>query len=252
MLKDDAAMTPYVSDAPIFGLMFMNSQEGYLAGNYGMRQAILAALNMTEALQVSVGDEELWDAQGSFFPEGSIWYSEAGTERYSEGDVEKAAQMAKDAGYDGTPITLLVSTNYQQHFDQANVFKRQLADAGIEVELNVTDWATLLKERGEPQSWDLFMTHHGPAPDPVLLTFMNDSYPGWWTSPEKEALAATLNGSTDPAVREETWAAIQELVYEQIPAVKVGDVFSFDLGSPQLQTAWDRAPAFPYFWGATK
>ena len=53
-------------------------------------------------------------------------------------------------------------------------------------------------------------------------------------------------------MREETWAQIQELVYEQIPAVKVGDVFSFDLGSPQLQTAWDRAPAFPYFWGATK
>ncbi len=252
MLKDDPGMKPYVSGAPIFGLMFMNSKEGYLAGNYEMRQAVLAALNMTEALQVSVGDEELWDAQGSFFPEGSIWYTEAGTDRYSQGDVEKAARMAKDAGYDGTPLRLLVSTNYQQHFDQANVFKRQLADAGIEVELNVTDWATLLKERGEPQSWDMFMTHHGPAPDPVLLTFMNDSYPGWWTSPEKAELAATLNESTDPAVREETWAKIQELVYEQIPAVKVGDVFSFDVGAPGLETAWDRAPAFPYFWGATK
>ncbi len=252
MLKDDASLKRYISDAPIFGLMFVNSRDGWLAGNYPMRQAILEALNMTEALQVSVGDEELWDAQGSFFPETSIWYTEAGTEKYSQGDPEKAAQMAKDAGYDGTPIKFLVSTNYQQHFDQANVFKRQLADAGINVELNVTDWATLMKERSEPEVWDFFMTHHGPAPDPVLLTFMNDSYPGWWASPEKEELAAKLKSSTDPAERQETWAKVQELVYEQVPVVKVGDVFSFDLGSPQLTTAWDRAPAFPYFWGASK
>ncbi|MEX2517733.1 MAG: ABC transporter substrate-binding protein [Paracoccaceae bacterium] len=252
MLKDDAGVTPYVSSAPIFGLMFVNSQEGYLAGKYPLRRAILTALNMTEALQVSVGDEELWDAQGSFFPKGSIWYTEAGTENYSQGDAAKAAEMAKAAGYDGTPISFLVSTNYQQHFDQANVFKRQLADAGINVELDVADWATLMKQRAEPKQWDFFMTHHGPSPDPTLLTFMNDNYPGWWTSPEKQELAAILKSSTDAAVRQETWVKLQELVYEQVPAVKVGDVFSFDIGSPKLQASWDRAPAFPYFWGASK
>lgn len=251
-LKDDPSITPHISSAPIFGLMFLNSKEGILAGNYKLRQAILAALNMTEALQISVGDEELFAAQGSIFPEGNVWHTEAGTENYNQNDPEKAKSLAGEAGYNGEPIRLLVSTNYQQHFDQANVFKQQLAKAGIDVELNVTDWATLLQERGEPQSWDMFMTHHGPSPDPVLLTFMNETYPGWWTTEERKADVAQLVGTSDLGEREGAWATTQELVYEQIPAVKVGDVFSFDIASPQLKTPWDRAPAFPYFWGATK
>lgn len=252
ILKDDPSVAPHISDAPIFGLMFMNSKEGILAGNYKLRQAILAALDMTEALQISVGDEALFAANGSIFPEGNVWYTEAGTENYNQNDPEKAKKLAAEAGYKGEPISLLVSTNYQQHYDQANVFKQQLARAGINVELNVTDWATLLKERGEPKAWDMFMTHHGPSPDPVLLTFMNANYPGWWTSEERNADMAKLVGTSDLEKRKAAWAETQALVYEQLPAVKVGDVFSFDISSPTLKTPWDRAPAFPYFWGASK
>ena len=251
-LKNDPTVKTYISDAPIFGLMFMNSKQGILSKNFALRRAILEALNMTEALQVSVGDPALWKAQGSFEPKGSVWYTEAGTEHYSQGNPEKAAAMAKAAGYNGEPIRLLVSTNYQQHFDQANVFKRQLAKAGINVTLNVTDWATLLKQRAEPADWDMFMTHHSPVPDPILYTFMNDNYPGWWTSPEKEKLQAEFVNTSDLATRVATWAKIQALAYQQVPAVKVGDVYSFDIASPKLKTQWDRAPAFQYFWGASK
>ncbi|WP_226575402.1 ABC transporter substrate-binding protein [Acuticoccus sediminis] len=252
ILKDDPSVTPYISASPIFGLLFMNSKDGILKDNYALRRAILTALNMTEALQVSVGDPELWDAQGAFFTKDSVWYTDAGTEAYNVGDPEKAKSMAAEAGYDGAPIRLLVSTNYQQHFDQANVFKRQLADAGINVELDVRDWATLLKQRAEPGAWDLFMTHHNTVADPALLTFMNDNYPGWWTSPEKEALETTFINTSDLDGRPATWAEIQKLAYEQVPAAKVGDVFSFDIAAPGFKPAWDKAPGFQYFWGASK
>lgn len=252
LLRDDAAVQIRISSAPIFGLMFMNSSEGPLADNIPLRQAILAALNMEEALRVSVGEEELWDANGAFFTEGTIWYTEAGTQAYNQDDPEGARAMAEAAGYDGSPIRLLVSTNYKEHFDQATVFTRQLADAGINVEMVVTDWATLLTLRGQPGEWDLFMTHHGSIPDPVLLTVMNDSYPGWWASDEKHALQAEFTNSDDLAARGETWGKLQTLIYEQVPAVKVGDVYSFDIASPGLTTPWETAPAFPYFWGASK
>ena len=252
ILKDDPAIAPRISSAPIFGLMFMNSKEGILAGNYKLRQAILAGLNMTEALQISVGDEELFTAQGSIFAEGNVWHNDSGTENYNQNDPEKAKSLAEEAGYKGEPVRLLVSTNYQQHFDQANVFKQQLAKAGINVELNVTDWATLLKERAEPGAWDMFMTHHGSSPDPALLTFMNATYPGWWTTDERNAALDNLVGSSDINERTKAWADTQALVYEQLPAVKVGDVYSFDIASPQLETPWDRAPNFPHFWGASK
>ncbi|TYB88651.1 ABC transporter substrate-binding protein [Oceaniovalibus sp. ACAM 378] len=250
-IKDDASIQVKISAAPIFGLMFMNSDSGPLKDNYALRRAIQMALNTEQALQVSVGEPELFKADGSFFPEGNVWYTEAGTEAYNNGDPEKAKAMAAEAGYDGTPIKLLVSTNYKEHYDQATVFTRQLADAGINVQMVVVDWATLLTLRGQPAEWDMFMTHHGAIPDPVLLTLMNDSYPGWWTTEEKQALAKKFTGTSDLEARQATWAELQALIYEQVPAVKVGNVYSFDIASPKLQTTWDSAPAFPHFFGAS-
>ncbi len=252
MVRDDAAIQVKISDAPIFGLLFMNSDAGPLATNTKLRQAIMAALNMEQALQVSVGEPELFDASGSFFAEGNIWNTTAGTENYNQGDPEKAKTLAAEAGYDGTPIKLLVSTNYKAHFDDASVFTRQLADAGINVQMVVVDWATLLQLRGQAGEWDMFMTHHGTVPDPVLLTMMNDSYPGWWKTDEKHALLAEFTGTSDLAARQATWAKLQTLVYEQLPAVKVGNLYSYDIAAPGLETSWEQAPAFPYFWNATK
>lgn len=252
LVRDDPGMQVKISAAPIFGLMFMNSETGPLSDNYPLRRAILAALNMEQALQVSVGEPELFRADGAFFPEGNVWHSTAGTEAYSTGDPARARELAAAAGYDGTPVKLLVSTNYKEHFDQAAVFTRQLADAGINVQMVVVDWATLLTLRGQPSEWDMFMTHHGAIPDPVLLTVMNESYPGWWKSGEKRELAAAFTGTSDIAERTAAWAGLQQLIYEQVPVVKVGNVYSFDIAAPALRTPWDSAPAFPHFWGASK
>ncbi len=252
LVKDDPAIQVKISTAPIFGLMFMNSDSGPLATNTKLRQAIMAALNMEQALQVSVGEPELFEADGAFFPEGNVWHTEAGTDAYNQGDPEKARVLAEEAGYDGTPIKLLVSTNYKAHFDDASVFTRQLADAGINVQMVVVDWATLLQLRGQPSEWDMFMTHHGSIPDPVLLTVLNDSYPGWWQTDEKHALMDRFTGTSDLAERQAAWEELQALIYEQLPVVKVGNILSYDIASPDLTTPWERAPAFPHFWGASK
>lgn len=41
-------------------------------------------------------------------------------------------------------------------------------------------------------------------------------------------------------------------MYEQLPAVKVGNIYSYDIASPALETSWASAPPFPYFWNASK
>ncbi len=252
LVKDDPAVKVKISAAPIFGLMFMNSKAGPLADNTKLRQAIMAALNMKQALQVSVGEPELYEASGSYFPEGNVWYTDAGTEKYNQGNPEKARALAKEAGYDGKPIRLLVSTNYKWHFDNASVFTRQLADAGINVQMVVVDWATLLQLRAQPDQWDMFMTHHSSIPDPVLLTVLNDNYPGWWQTDEKHALMEQFTGTSDLKTRQAAWEELQALIYEQLPVVKVGNNFSYDIASPDLKTSWENAPGFPHFWGATK
>jgi len=250
-LSQDSSVTIQRRNAPLFGLFFMNSKEGILKDNYKLRRAIQMALDKSQAMRVAFGPEGLWDAQGSIYTKDNFWYSTAGIEAYSQHDAEGAKALAAEAGYDGTPIRLLVSTNYQAHYDEATVFTRQLAEAGINVQMIVVDWATLLKMRGESGQWDIFVTHHGFSPDPVLFTFLNATYPGWWTSPEITALRAELTGTFDQAARKATWDKIQALFYEQVPAMKVGDGYAYDIASPKVKGLGDHADYRPHFWNVS-
>jgi peptide/nickel transport system substrate-binding protein len=250
-LSKDPSVRIHRSGAPLFGLFFTNSKAGVFKDNYALRRAVQTALGKEAALRVSFGPEGLWKAQGSLFAEGNRWYSTAGIESYNPHDAAKAKEMAKAAGYDGKPIKLLVSTNYQTHYDQATVFTKQLAEAGINVQMMVVDWATLLKMRGEAEQWDMFVTHHSFVPDPILFTPLNDTYPGWWTSPEKEALKKEFIGTADPVARKAAWDKIQALFYQQVPAIKVGDAYSYDIASPKVKGMGAHTVLWPHFWNVS-
>ena len=251
-LDADPRVEVVLNGGPIFGLVFMNSRAGPLQDDFTMRRAIQAALNKEDALRVSIGPEKLWRANGSFLPQGNFWYSDAGAASFSEGDAEKARSLAEQAGYDGTPIKFLVSTNYAFHYDQAVVFTRQLLEAGINVQMVVVDWATLIQKRAQPDQWDLFFTHHGFVPDPILISVMNDNYPGWWTTAEKQELKDAFTVTNDPDNRKATWDRIQELIYTQVPTMKTGDVYTYNIASPQLDGIEATTLIWPHFWGVSK
>lgn len=251
-LDADPSVRTVLNGGPIFGLIFMNSKNGPLKENFALRRAIQAALDKTAALRVSIGPDKLWRANGSFLPEGNVWYTKSGTENFSRGDAEAAKKMAAEAGYKGEPIKLMVSTNYAFHYDQAVVFTKQLAQAGFNIDLQVYDWATLIQKRAQPDQWDLFVTHHGFIPDPILLSVMNDNYPGWWATPEKADLKAKFTATSDPAERVKIWSDIQALIYEQVPTMKTGDVYTYNIASPKLKDLPAATLVWPHFWNVDK
>ena len=247
-LDADPNVKTILNGGPIFGLIFMNSKEGPLKENFALRRAIQAALDKVPALQVSIGPEKLWRANGSFLPEGNVWYSDAGADNFSRGDTDGAKEMAAKAGYQGEPIKFMVSTNYAFHYDQAVVFTKQLAQAGFNIDLQVYDWATLIKKRAQPDQWDLFFTHHGFVPDPILISVMNDNYPGWWATAEKAGLKAKFTGTADEAERQKIWSQIQTAIYEQVPTMKTGDVYTYNIASPKLSGLASSTLIWPHFW----
>lgn len=251
-LDADPAIRTILNGGPIFGLVFMNSKAGPLKENFKLRRAIQAAIGKEAALRVAIGPEKLWRANGSFLPEGNVWYSKSGIEAFSQADPEKAKALAGEAGYTGDPIKFLVSTNYAFHYDSAVVYTKQLAEAGFNVDIQVVDWATLIKKRAQPEEWDMFFTHHGFVPDPILLTVMNDNYPGWWAAPEKVELKAAFTSTTDEAARLDIWGKLQGLIYEQVPAMKTGDIYTYNIASPALKGISATTLIWPHFWGVTK
>ena len=244
----DPNINTFLLTPPIFPLLFMNTKEGIMT-NQKLRQAILAALDMDPILQAAYGP--LSEANGSIYPKGTAWYTEAGVEAYDQANVARAQELAREAGYNGEPIRFMASTSYITHYNMALVITDQLKQAGFNIDLQIYDWATLVARRADPGLWDMFLTHHGPVPDPSLLTPLSPTYPGWWDTPEKNALVDAFNRATDFGERYTIWEQIQALWYEYVPVIKLGDAFTLDISSTQVKGLDDpHHPAllWPYFW----
>ena len=249
MLDEDPSVETIVNQGVIQPLMFFNSNAGIFKDNSVLRQALLACLDMDAALTTAVGPESLWMSNGSIMPKSTSWYTLEGTDLYNLKSAAKAQELAKAAGYNGEKITFMVSSAYQIHNNIGIVFAKLMKDAGFNVDLQVYDWATLISKRGDASQWDIFFTHHGFVPDPILYSFMSDSYPGWWATDEKHALVDEFTKTVDPGKRKAVWVDLQELVFEQMPIIKIGDVYNYDIHSPKLTGFGSTQLIWPKFWG---
>jgi peptide/nickel transport system substrate-binding protein len=229
-----------------FPYMPLNTKQGPLA-NLKIRQAFQLALSDTEMLMAAFGDEKFFAAAASHFPKGSPFYSEAGTGAYDKADAAGAKKLLAEAKYDGTPIRILNSKQYDFHHRIALVLAEELKAAGFKVQLDVVDWATLVSRRGDPALWDVYITHSPFLPEPMLTPpQLGDDAPGWWKTPAKDAALAAFNAEVDPVKRAALWGKVQEVVYEEVPYVRIGNFASLSGHSAKLK-GYTPMP-WPAFW----
>ncbi len=204
-----------------FLTFFFNKKQGMMA-NEKLRQAIAVAMDMQPILQATFGNPALYTVDASIYPKGTPWYTEAGAAGYDVHNVDQAKRLAREAGYTGQPIRWLTTQQYDYMFKSTVVASAQLQQAGFKVDMQVMDWASVLDHRNKPADWDMFVTSHGFVPDPALITVFSSAYPGWWDSPDKNALFGQFTAEADPAKRTQLWAKLQALMYREAPIVRPG------------------------------
>jgi len=235
---------------PSFGFPYLvlNTKEG-VAANQALRRALQTAIGEGEMLAAGFGDTRFFTAEGNHFPKNSPFYSAAGTEQYNQRNAKQAKELAEKAGYKGEPIRVLTSRQYDFHYNMALLMAEQLKRAGFKVDLNVVDWATLVQRRNDSKLWDIYITHSGQFPEPMLSPpQLGDGAPGWWSSPAKQAALSAFNQQSDPAKRGALWGKVQQVVYDEVPYINVGKFASLSAKSPALD---NYVPAtWPFFWNA--
>jgi peptide/nickel transport system substrate-binding protein len=233
---------------PAFGFPYLvfNTREGINA-NKGMRQAIQTAIGPGEMMAAGFGDTRFFTAEANHFPQGSPYYSAAGGESYNQRDPVKAKGLAEAAGYKGETVRILTSRQYDFHYNMAVVMAEQLKRAGIKAELTVVDWATLVQRRNDSAAWDIYVTHSGLLPEPMLSPpQLGDGAPGWWNTPGKQAALLEFNHTPVPAKRAPLWGKVQQLVYDEVPYIDIGKFNSLSAKSTKLE---NYQPAlWPFFW----
>ena len=229
-----------------FPYLVLNTKQGPMA-NMALRQAVQAALNNADMLGAGFGDTKFYSAEANHYAKNTPFYSMAGTENYGKGDAKKAAAMVAAAKYDGTPVKILTSQQYDFHYRIALVMAENLKAAGIKVDMQVVDWSTLIQRRNDPALWDIYITHSAVLPEPTLTPpQLGDGAPGWWSSPAKDAALAAFNAEADPKKRGALWGNIQSVVYNEVPYIRVGNFNSVTARSVKLDGYV--AMPWPFFW----
>jgi peptide/nickel transport system substrate-binding protein len=224
VLKDSDGVIAEISQPTNWDVLYLNWKSP-LIGNLAMREAIQAALDHLPILLSARGGEEFIRLDPGLMMLQTPWHSYNGRDRYNMNNPDLAKQKLLEAGYDGTPIRFMTSQEFSFMYGAAIVIKQQLEAVGIAIDLQVSDWATVVEQRVKPDAWDMFTSAHGFVPDPIQITIVGqmNQFPGWWNSEASLALAADLAAKSEFEDRYPIWEQIQGNVYTEIPAIKIGD-----------------------------
>lgn len=230
---------------PIFAI---NHKDGLLTDKT-IRQALQAALPIDDMLFAAFGDDNFFLTDGPLYPEGWAWRNEAGAELFNQNDQAKAAELLKEAGYDGTPLRILTSRQYEFHFKMAEVAKVALEMAGFMVQMDVVDWATLGQRRNDPALWDIYITHSPFLPEPALTDLYSSTSRLGWSNPEKDEILANFTTETDPEKRKELFAELQQQFFEDVGFLKIGAFNALSGTAEGLEGV--TATPWPFFWNVS-
>ena len=230
---------------PIFAI---NHKAGLLT-DLEIRKALQAALPIDDMLFAAFGDDNFFVVDGPLYPEGWSWRNHAGVENYNQNDQSKAGKLLESAGYDGTPLRILTSRQYEFHFKMAEVAKVALEAAGFTVQMDVVDWATLGQRRNDPALWDIYITHSPFLPEPALTSLYAPTSRLGWANEEKDAILTAFTAETDTTMRQELFSQLQEQVFEDVGFIKIGG-FNALMGHKSGLTGVTPSP-WPFFWNAS-
>jgi peptide/nickel transport system substrate-binding protein len=201
--------------------------------NAKARRAVAYALNQKDFLNSTIGDAEFYVTCKSLYPCGSPLETTKGWEDKIESNFAKARALLAEAGYDGTPVVLMQSTDIASLANLAPVAKSLLEKAGFKVDLHAMDWQTLVSRRAKRDplasgGWSAYLTSWGSVDvlDPVSTNFLNASCEkatfGWPCDAELERLRDAFAKETDPAKQKAIAEAVSVRATEYPTHVHLG------------------------------
>ena len=202
--------------------IIMNKVEGTLGKNEKLRAAITYGLDCDEIMEAAYPADGYIDVTSSMMPKDSIWYTEAGTDAINSKNTDKAKELIKESGYDGTPIKVVTNQTYQQHYNGTLVLVEQLKNLGLKVDLQVVDWTTMLEYKKTQGTYDLYFMDYPVVTAPVTLRTISQTDEGWTTWPEFLELLDKVNQSKSEDEAVKNWEACQEYLFGRYSYVPLG------------------------------
>jgi peptide/nickel transport system substrate-binding protein len=229
--------------------------------NPKVRQALLYAFNQKDFLDATIGNANYYKLCKAMFPCGTALASNAGMDGLLESNFQKARDLLKEAGYDGTPVVLMQSTDLVVLTNLAPVAKSLMERAGFNVDMQSMDWQTLVARRAKKDppnagGWNAFLTGWVSADilNPVMTGFLNAGCDkalfGWPCDAEMEKLRDAFARAPDLAAQKQVAEAVQMREREVVTHIWLGQWYQ-PIAARKSVTGIPTAPA-PVFWNVEK
>ena len=232
--------------------------------NVKVRRAALLAMNQKDVLDALVGNPKFYKICGAFFVCGTPLETEVGAETLVKGSgMAEAKKELAASGYDGTPIVIMAPGDVVTLKAQPVVAAQLLREAGFKVDLQATDWQTVVSRRASQKpvsegGWNMFFTNW-VAPDvmnPVVNFSIggrgkNGGWFGWSEDPTIEKLKDQFARSSSLEEQKKIAADIQKEAYEQVIYIPLGQFLIPSAWRKSLSGVLD-GPATPIFWNIDK
>jgi peptide/nickel transport system substrate-binding protein len=233
-LKKDPNIDIIVSPMLKAQYVFRPNQLHKPFDNPKIRQALWYAFNQEDFLMATVGDENYIKPCKALFICDTTFGSTKGTDGILTSNFKKAQELLKEAGYDGTPVVLMHSTDLKALTNLAPVAKSLMEKAGFKVDMQSMDWQTLVARRAkkdppEAGGWNAFLTAWVTADvmNPISTAYLNSACDkalfGWPCDPQMEKLRDDFAREADPAKQKAIAEAVQVRAIEMTPEIPVGE-----------------------------
>jgi len=199
----------------------VKSSENKFIRQAAFRRAVGYCLDLKEVVEGAV--------LGHSTPNPSLvsaalpFFSEAHKKGYGK-NIKKAKELLKEVGYDGSPIRLSATKLYLPIYKSTILIEQMLAEAGINVKVDIMEWAALLSENRSGK-YDLqCYADSGPIDPSMAMRWVHSKRnDAGYKNDKLDALVEKAELVNDFEARKKLYEQIHEIYLEDAPIIKLFD-----------------------------
>ena len=177
--------------------------------------------------------------------------------------MAEARKLLAESGYDGTPIAIMAPGDVVTLKAQPIVAAQLLREAGFKVDVQATDWGTVISRRTSQKpvkegGWNMFFTNWTGADlvNPIVNFSIGGrgtkgGWCGWAEDARIEQLKDAFALASTPEEQKKIAAEIQKEAYDQVIYIPLGQFTQPSAWRKSLTGVLD-GPATPIFWNIDK
>jgi peptide/nickel transport system substrate-binding protein len=222
-----------------------------------LRRAVMMGVVQEDYMRAAFGDDaSSWTECKSLWPRKTPYYSDDNASLVA-GSLDAGRNALKQSGYAGQKVVILNPADRTSQSALAQVSADALHRMGMNVDLQQTDWGSLVKRRASQEpvdrgGWSMFLGAlpatlcANPGSSPLVRGQGPAGWFGWWANARAEELANAWAYAPDRASQLQSAKELGHLAMLEVPTIPLGQPYERTAFRKSITGILPGARAYPW------